>query len=494
MQARRFPWILICVLLPSSFVTSAGRAGTYGVPVPYPTIQAAIHAASSGDTVLVAPGTYTGTGNRAIDMEGKDVVVRSRDGAAATTIDCEAAGRAFHIFRGETNAAAIEGFTILRGFVDSDQNGGGILCEQASPTIRDCVIRQCMVGGTYDGDGGGINCRDSSTRIERCTIFSNYAVYGGGIACRGSLPITITDCTVTENTATNGGGIDAGGIGAPSITRCVVSGNTATGWAGGILLGGSTLVTDCTITGNLGSMGGGVANAMGTSSIVGCTLSGNFAQSGGGVFAAGTTTIERSILWGDCAETLGNEIDAYVGGSVSLTCCIIDPQQTAQDGGTITFGPNNVNADPLFCSSLPCSSAPTTQGTYTVDRRSPAYPDQNPCGEWIGSRRVGCPPADVDAPLQGKDLAMLGAPMPNPAREQAACVIRLPRPAEVTLRLVDPAGRIVRTLFAGTLPAGESQIPIRLAGSDGRSLPSGAYAIHLAAAGRTEARSLILIR
>ena len=45
------------------------------------TIQAAIDVARPGDTILVAPGTYG-----AIDTQGKDIVIRSRDGAEKTII------------------------------------------------------------------------------------------------------------------------------------------------------------------------------------------------------------------------------------------------------------------------------------------------------------------------------------------------------------------------------------------------------------------------
>ena len=53
------------------------------------TIQLAIVNASSGDTIAVADGTYTGSGNKDIDFYGKSLYLKSQNGYEHTTIDCE---------------------------------------------------------------------------------------------------------------------------------------------------------------------------------------------------------------------------------------------------------------------------------------------------------------------------------------------------------------------------------------------------------------------
>ncbi len=63
-------------------------AATRRVPADFPTIQAAIDASASGDTVLVSPGTYVE--NVLIE---RNLWVRSVQGPALTVIDGGAAAR-----------------------------------------------------------------------------------------------------------------------------------------------------------------------------------------------------------------------------------------------------------------------------------------------------------------------------------------------------------------------------------------------------------------
>ena len=93
------------------------------MPGEYGTIQAAIDDCNDGDVVIIAEGTYTGTGNRDLDFNGKAITVRSTNPdnptvVAVTIIDCNGSEPEPHIgFDFHTNEDAnsvVAGFTITR--------------------------------------------------------------------------------------------------------------------------------------------------------------------------------------------------------------------------------------------------------------------------------------------------------------------------------------------------------------------------------------------
>ncbi len=212
--------------------TGIATATERHVPSPYATIQAAIEAASNSDVVIVAPGTYTGTGNRDIDFLGKAITVKSENGPQNCIIDCngtyENRYRGFYFHSDEEANSILDGFTIMNGYAG---DGGGIYCNGASPTITNNVIANNTAYWstiTPSSRGGGICCVSSSAFIVNNLIVGNHVRGLGGGICSDSG--TIINNTITKNNS-DAASFEScvGGIyctGSSSLVNTIVWGNT----------------------------------------------------------------------------------------------------------------------------------------------------------------------------------------------------------------------------------------------------------------------------
>ena len=264
--------VITAILFPCS--GALAQSTVLNVPSVYPTIQSAIDAASDGDTVLVAAGTY----NEAIDFLGKEITVESTSGSANTTIDGQDISTALvTCVSGETPNSVLRGFELLNGQSGREVPGppaafagGGMYINTASPTIEDVVFQNCVSGyggGLYAIWSGSVvtNCAfnrciaasnsgaaqvffnnpDIGTGVtfENCTFIENYSIsYGGAIhAIQGDH--SFMDCTFTLN----------GGPWNDPIRRTDY-GAAISWWAGE---GATLTISGCTIEDNRAKIKGG---------------------------------------------------------------------------------------------------------------------------------------------------------------------------------------------------------------------------------------------
>jgi len=341
------------------YVDSANTAATVHDGLAWDTafleIDSGITAATHGDRVLVADGTYTGTSNTNLDFNGRLIYVGSYDlhGSGACIIDCEGLGLAFLFSSGETNDAVLDGLIMVNG---DYMGGAGITFSNASsPTIVNCTFTDCnaaMGAGIYIS-GGSLpiisNCvfsdntvsmnggaiyiaQNSGAEIIHCTMTNNYSsINGGAIYATASLGITIDDSIIENNTCINYGGGIYSYISPTTITGCSISENSADTYGGGIGFHQSTIIVQNSHVdrNEAGSQGGGIYADDSTFTLVmtDCSVDDNLANGwGGGIYASNTnvTLTDCSVSGNEALASEANGAGMYANNcELALTGCTL---------------------------------------------------------------------------------------------------------------------------------------------------------------------------
>ncbi len=360
----------------------AAHAATIPVPSGQPTIQAGIDAAATGDTVLVAPGTYYEN----LDFKGKAITVTSSGGAAVTTVQGGMVAPVVRFVTGETNASVISGFTLTRGLArnvnnsSSEDAGGGISIKNASPTITNNVITDNFGGHSF---GGGIGFEISSAVITDNTISKNISV-GGGIGGTQGSP-TVRGNVIEDNAgALLGGGVSC--VGCPSVT---VTGNTIRrnrnfqGGGVGIQAAGAGLIANNLIVSNAGELDGGGVMVTGSSGVVVAnnTIVANRSPNGGGIFLfQSTATVVNNVVALNTSTRHGAGIGCRDSGGATVTFNDFFSNSSETSSGC-TPGTGTLAVDPLFVNAA--------AGDYHLQAASPLVD--------AGSNAVaGLPATDID--------------------------------------------------------------------------------------------------
>lgn len=304
-------------------------------------LQDALAVAVSGDTILVAEGTYkpdegdlVTPGDRAASFQLQDgvILLGSYAGYGQPNPDVRDIGTYTTVLSGDLLG------NDLWGILFKDDNSYQVVsvtgCSSCTPVLDGFVV----TGGQADGPipyntGAGIYIDGTNPMLINCNITGNIAGFGGGIASLNGAAPSIINCKIIGNSARISGGALYCYSNNINLTNCLIAGNSAyqaenIGGSAILNFGGSLTISNCTIMDNIGEM---VIISLTWESPAGNSL-----------------TIYNSIVYNNGDEILSNHLDTT---TVSYT----DIQ-----GGWTGTGTGNINTDPLIVSH----GAWTIEGQY----------------------------------------------------------------------------------------------------------------------------------
>jgi hypothetical protein len=411
-------------------------AATLRVPSEYATINSGLDAASAGDTVLVAPGTYSDFDTRtligpatACAFLKPGVVLKSEAGSSATTLDrqgVETGAPDFTVVGWYSDGAVIEGFRItgnppeaeaavvqgpagnppLVTFRDCLFEGlvsvtvGALRALYASAALYDCRFIDCQ------GSSAIVRQSEAHMTVENC-VFENCS--GTALRCEGDSfvveTMTVRNSIFRNNSSPlSGGAITAneydGGV---VIEGCLFEENDAflSGGAMNATITGPLTLRDNVFVSNrvegaAFARGGALylANNVGAQTVIeGNTFYGSYQSypDGGSAIRGSDGAILRNNAF---SNSSGAPALAASGPGYTEESCNLFWNNAAGDAVGFTPDDTDIFADPEFCNP--------DAGDFTVSSTSPCAPgNAPPCGQ-IGALGVGCGLVSIEPTSWGR--------------------------------------------------------------------------------------------
>ena len=310
----------------------------------FTTIQAAIDVAGDDHIIELCDDTYTGPGNRDLDLLGKALTLRSASGnPEACIIDCQGTGGAI---TSASDMFLLEGITITNA-----SGTAAVQCWDCAPRIENCI---------FSGNEGAVWCFQTVDNI------------------------VFIDCAFLDNSAY---AVRAVSNSLPWFNYCVFAGNS-----GGVIDAQFSSVTcrKCTFYDNSTDGSGVVSLWQSGGWFNSCTFSGNAADSG--VIYTHTFDVhlilEKTIIaYSSSGMAVYCAPDPYTT-DITITCCDIYGNAGGDWVGWIETFDNmlgNFSECPSFCDA--------GSGDLHLCDQSPCLPGNHPYGyacETIGAWGEGC--------------------------------------------------------------------------------------------------------
>ena len=294
------------------------------IPEDYSTIQAGINNSIDGDIILVQPGTYSEN----LSNNGKNIILASlyyttSDSTyiSQTIIDGNNNGSTITFTNVDDSTAVLCGFVIRDGY--SNNNGGGIYCDNSSLTLRNLIIED-----NEAGQGGGVGLNYSNVVMDSLLVINNIstddytAEGGGGIHCTHS-NATILNSVIENNTSLSYGGGIYNIFSVTNIHDSIIRNNIA-------------LYTRTDGDSDFG--GAGISNYCAECNIYDSVISGNISHcNGGGIgYNISDGTLSNVIIENNSAAFFGGGLTLKMGG-LSFSDVTVRSNSARYGGGGLYF-------------------------------------------------------------------------------------------------------------------------------------------------------------
>lgn len=279
--------------------------------VSYTTIQAALNAASAGQTIHLYAGTHAGTRNVGLVWPNVQDITLEGVSSVDTILDAEQITR--HIRQDYAVRWQLKNLSLVRGkspkkIYGEDNSGGSILIV---PNNVNHILT-----------------------IDSCIISSNQAYSGGAIASGGNSRLVMIGSIVRGNSSIIGGG----GFyqGTNILINSSVHENSSTAYEGGGFYDGTNMLIDSSVYNNSARGGGGFSG--GTNTLKNSSVYSNSAEYGGG-FYNGTNNLINSRVYGNSVSVSGG---GFVFGINSLINVLIYNNSASSQGAVFWKGVNRL--------------------------------------------------------------------------------------------------------------------------------------------------------